>query len=81
VGIVHLRRTAIGALAVSLVAAGSSSWWILESASLASYVITAAVLFVPIFALRVIIDVGGVLLADERRMSRRAGIDDQDPWA
>jgi hypothetical protein len=77
---VNLRRATVQALVASLFLAALSTWWIIASASLTTYIVVAAILFIPIFGLRLIVDVGGELLEDERRKKRAAGMDDRWPW-
>jgi hypothetical protein len=77
---VNLRRAMIQALIASLIFAGWWSWSTVDDASIATFIVTTVILFVPIFGLRLIIDVGGELLADERRRKRVAGMDDRWPW-
>ena len=78
--VVNLQRAVIQALIASLIVAGWWSWSAADNASITTFVVTAAILFVPVFGLRLIVDVGGELLADERRRKRAAGTDDRWPW-
>jgi hypothetical protein len=69
----------IHALIASLIFAAWWSWATVEGASIATFIVTTAILFLPIFGFRLIIDVGGELLAEERRRRRVAGMDDAGP--
>jgi len=75
---VKLRRAAVGALIVSLLVSGFSSWRMTQTNSVSIFLVTTAIIFVPIFALRVIMDVGGELLAG-RHKTRQTVIDDRQP--
>jgi len=77
---VNLRRALIQALIASLIFAAWWSWSTVDGASIMTVIVTAAILFVPVFGFRLIVDVGGELLADERRRKRAAGMDDRWPW-
>ena len=76
----NLRRALIQALIASLIFAAWWSWSTVDGASIMTVIVTAAILFVPVFGFRLIVDVGGELLADERRRKRAAGMDDRWPW-
>ena len=67
----HYRRAAFRALIVSVAIAAAYGWTISPGASLGERIVTGAILFVVLFALSLIIDVGGALLADERARDRR----------
>jgi hypothetical protein len=78
--VVNLRRALTQALILSLIFAAWWSWSTVHGASITTVIVTAAILFVPVFGFRLIIDVGGELLADERRRKRAAGTDDRRLW-
>jgi hypothetical protein len=62
----RLRRVVIQSLVISLVLAGFWTWSVTRPSSIESYLVAAAILFVPIAALQMIVRVGGALLDDER---------------
>jgi hypothetical protein len=65
------RRATVRALVVSLFFAVDYGWTISPGASMGERVVTGVILFVVLFALGLIIDVGGALLAHERAHTRR----------
>ena len=60
-----VARSALAAIVLSLL-------WSAREISGWSVIMLAAVMFVPVFALLAIVDVGGALLADERARNERA---------
>jgi hypothetical protein len=65
------RRAARRALVVSLVVAVIYGWTISPGASMGERIVTGVIIFVVLFALGLIIDVGGALLAHERARTPR----------
>ncbi len=64
-------------LFAALFAALISAIWtamLVDGASRADFLIVAAILFVPLFAMRLIVDLGGKLLAEEKERNRRADV-------
>jgi hypothetical protein len=72
---VHLRQASLQSVIAALICAGWASWTYVHPASVGNYFIVAALLFLPFLGLRLIISVGGVLLAEERARNRRAGVE------
>jgi hypothetical protein len=73
VDFVHLRQAALQSVIAALIGAAWASWSFLHPASVGNYFVVAAILFLPFLGLRLIIYVGGVLLADER--ARNGGVE------
>jgi len=57
----------------ALVTAAFVSWNLIHSASFADYFVTAAILFLPFAALRLIISVGDALMDEESARNRKTG--------
>jgi hypothetical protein len=64
-----VRRAVVQAVVGTLIIVAMSWFWTRPS-SVADFLIVATAVFLPLFALRLIVDVGGVLLDDERARGR-----------
>jgi len=73
--VVRYRRAVLQAMLGALFLAAMWAWLATRPASFGSFLVAAAILFPFLCGLRLIIDAGGVLLADERARNRRAEID------
>jgi hypothetical protein len=65
------RRAALRALVISVLTAAWYGWMVSPGASIGERIVTGVILFVVLFALALIGDVGGAMLADERARNRR----------